>query len=229
MFSDQYIPKMAVIVYENSNKDINNNNKIYLERREIKNGQMGSGVPLSKKCVSDMMETIAIDKEDSSYRLHGAVPSNLLFLDFAPGDLRMVWYNPPQKRKCYFTEGTGIPDGELWVPGLVYAVKGNALKLYAFKGNKPKHKLYRAPFMNVGDGNVCLGNSKLKKPKDTTISLMMGYWEQMFWRSEFSHLLEGNSVSVNFATLTKKLIETGEKFPTDVLLPSNTNLKTLLR
>lgn len=224
MMNDTFQPKMAVIVYESYN-----NEGVYLERRDISKGKMGSGKPLSVKCVSDLMKTITIDVDKEDYRIHGTIPSNLMYVDFSPSFTKMVWYRPPEKRKMYFSKSLGIEDGEMNVPGLLYVVKGKQMYVYAFKGNKPKGKLYRAPFMNVSDTGVCLGNSKVSKPRESTYQFIIEYWEQMFWRSEFSHILGENPIKGNLATLTKELIQSGEKFPTDVLLPSNANLKDILR
>ena len=45
----ELLPEMAIIVYKN-------NNKYYLERRDIINGKMASGVPLTEKCLTDIFD-----------------------------------------------------------------------------------------------------------------------------------------------------------------------------
>lgn len=225
MLNDTFTPKMAIIVYESKEQ----REGLYLERRDIEDGMMQAGVPLTQKCITDIMETITIDKDESSYRIHGTIPSNLLYVDFSPAKMKLVWYNPPQKRKAYFAQSLGIKDGEMNIPGLVYVADNRKLRMYAFKGNKPKAKLYHAPFMNVSDDSVCLGNARVKQPKEMTYQGVIEYWEEMFWKSEFSHILGGNPIEGNLATLSKHLIETGDKFPTDVLIPSKYALKDLLR
>ena len=74
LINDVYKPKMAVIVYECTDSDVG----LYLERRDIVNGQMSSGTPLTKKCIVDIMNVIAVDDENFDYGIHGAIPSNLL-------------------------------------------------------------------------------------------------------------------------------------------------------
>lgn len=64
----ELLPEMAIIVYKN-------NNKYYLERRDIINGKMASGVPLTEKCLTDIFDVISSEGSDI---LHGAVPENLL-------------------------------------------------------------------------------------------------------------------------------------------------------
>lgn len=83
--------------------------------------------------------------------------------------------------------------------------------------------------MNVSDTGVCLGNSKVEPPKQSTFNKLICYWEKMFWMSEFSHILDVNPIKGNLATLTKHLIESGSKFPNEVLLPSIHTLKSLLQ
>lgn len=219
-----YKPKMAIVVYE-SNLDKNN---LYLERRPIKNMQMGAGVPLSKECVSKIMNTLVTDDKNFNFGISGAIPPNLLFIDTNIARPRLVWYRPPEKRMMYFSKPLGIEDGMMSVPGLVYMAHGESLSVYAFKGSKPKDKLFKAPFFNV-DTTVCLGNARIAKPKNSVISDIMEYWENLFWRSEFAHILGANPVKGNLATITKNCIETGEKFPMDELVPSNVKLKDLLR
>lgn len=225
MMNDTFLPKMAIVVYESKEQ----HEGIYLERRDIVNGQMQSGIPLTRKCITDIMETIAIDKEDSNYRIVGGIPSNLLYVDFSPGRMKLVWYNQPEKRQAYFAKALGIQDGEMSMPGLLYVVEDTKLMVYAFKGSKPKSKLYRAPLFNVSDDGVCLGNARMKRPRETTFQGMIEYWEGLFWRSEFSHILGGNPIIGNLSILIKQLIETNDKFPNDVLIPSTRTLKSLLR
>lgn len=225
MMSQTYTPKMAVIVYECSDTE----NGIYLERRDIRKGVMGAGSPLTKKCIIDIMNAIAIDSENSDYGIHGVIPPNLLYSDCTPGKIKLVWFNPPRKRNVFFSADLGIPEGSMNVPGLLYIAYDGRLSMYAFKGNRPKGKLYHAPFMNVDSKFVCLGNAKVPKPADCTYSNLISYWEEMFWRSEFSHILGDNPIEGNLSSLTKHLIESGEKFPNEVLKPVNITLKDLLR
>jgi PRTRC genetic system protein B len=225
MMSESYTPKLAIVVYECSDPA----KGTYLERRDIRNGAMGAGTPLTKKCLTDIMAAIALDNDSTDFGIHGPLPENLLYADCTPGKMRLVWYNPPRQRQVYFSKDIGIEDGTMYVPGLLYVASEGSLKMYAFKGSKPKARLFRAPFMNVSDKSVCLGNAKVQKPSEITFSNLIAYWEEMFWRSEFSHILGENPVRGNLATLTKRLIKSGEKFPNDVLLPVSVTLKSFLQ
>ena len=218
-------PKMAIIVYEGE-RDYNG---VYLEQREIKNGKMGSGRPLSKKCISEIICAIAEDSDELEIGLHGIIPKTLLFADYSSGRNKLVWYNPPMKHKMYFTNYLGIPDGEMWLPGIVYSVVDNKLSVYAFKGKTPKDDLYWGPFFNVTGSNVCLGSAKTRKPKNQTYEEEMAYWEELFWNSEFSHLGSANPIDGNLVVITKDCILNKTHFPMDVLIKADKKLKELLK
>lgn len=207
-------PKMAIIVYK-SEDDI-----FYLERRDISSdGIMGAGVPLTENCLTNIVKGLSATEKDI---VHGSIPPYLLYADCRTGLNKYVWYRKEEKRKLYFNEGLGINNGEMYVPGLVYQVSGNTLSVYAYKGRlTEKSKLYRAPFFNVSDSSVCLGSAKVQKPEDMTYENIIQYWEQMFWQSEFVHLLGGNPVKGNLSIITKHCIDTGCRFPKGELIPCN--------
>ncbi len=220
-----YNPKMAIIVYE-----AEQDQSVYLEQRDIAGGKMGAGRPLSKACITDVIRTLAEDDENIDKGFHGIIPGNLLYADTTTGHTKLVWYNPPQKRTAYLVEALGIPDGDLWVPGIVYMAENNALSVFAFKGKTPKNRLYRAPFFNIYDGGkVCLGTAKAKKPSQQTYIEAIEYWEKLFWTSEFSHIIGENPIHGNLAVITKKCIETGSQIPSDKLKPVNTTIKDLMK
>jgi hypothetical protein len=55
-------------------------------------------------------------------------------------------------------------------------------------------------------------------------------WENYFFNSYFSHLLDNyNPIKGNCVNLWKKLMETNENFPADILKKNNKTLKNLLR
>lgn len=142
---------------------------------------------------------------------------------------KLVWYHKPEVRNMFFTKSLNIPDGQMKVPGLVYDVSDKTLRIFAFKGNKPKDILYKAPFMNTCETYVCLGNSKVKYPEERTFANVINYWETMFWKSEFSHILGDNPCNGNLATITKECMASGKPFPEDMLKRANVKLSDLLR
>lgn len=222
--TDLYQPYAAIIAYRSHPEDAD----YYLERREIKDGMMGAGKPLTEEMLAKMVKAVSSTNPHLDKSLYGIIPENVLYCDMRMDGNKLVWYHGPEERNVFFTKGLNIPNGRMKVPGLLYVVKGEGLSLYAFKGRKPKDVLYRAPFMNTVEG-VCLGNAKVKKPAERTFANVMAYWEKMFWLSEFSHLSGQNPISGNLALLTKRLIETGEPFPTEVLKPVSKKLKDILK
>lgn len=217
----ELIPTMAIIVY-------NNDNSYYLERRDIVNGSMAAGIPLSEDCLDGIINEISTTDYRSSY---GIIPKELLYVDFRTGSEKYVWYRKPEKRRLYFGKEVGIAEGEMTVPGLVYVVTNNStLSVYAYKGKEPKNKLYNAPFFNIyDDGNVCLGSAKSESPDAYTFDNIMKYWEHLFWESEFMHILGNNPIKGNLASITKKCIKEQSSFPEDVLVESSVKLKNLFR
>ena len=212
---------MAIIVY--SDKDENN---IYLERRDIVKGNMGAGIPLTEECIRDIAE---MTLDTTKRELHGIIPSNMLYADGRKGYEKYIWFEKPQKRMHFFSKRLAISNGELYTPSLLYIAIQNTLAIYAFIGDNPDTQLYRAPYFNVSETYVCLGNSKLSEIADMTYTNIMEYWEKMFWLSEFDHILGTNPIVSNLSLLSKRLIKTGEPIPVTELIPINKTLNDFLR
>lgn len=214
---------MAIIVYKDSE-----NEEVYLERRNIDKGKMMAGIPLTEECIRNIAE---LTLNASRKELHGVIPSNMLYSDSRKGYEKYVWYEKPQKKMHYYSDKLGVPNGELFTPSLLYVAQGNGLSLYAFNGEmiNPKTKLYRAPYFNVSDTYVCLGNSHLPEIQELTYDNIIEYWEKIFWLSEFDHILGGNPIKSNLSILSKKLMQTGKPFPQSELIPINKTLKDILK
>lgn len=205
-------------------------NGMYVEHRRIRKGVMCAGRPLDVSTIGKLLKTVDNYAHDntSMVSLHGEIPENLLYASTSIDSYSLVWYRKPESRMFYFVDDLAIPNGEVVVPGLVYKTDGRSLHIYAFKGNKPKKLLYKAPFFNT-DNSVCLGNGKIPKPKDQTYRNWMAYWEEIFWKTEFSHLMGGNPVKGNLSIIMKDCIEHHKPFPLASLVRSNTNLQSLFK
>lgn len=220
-------PFMTIVAYK---ADSERAQKFYLEQHKIcKDGSLGVGQPLRQRAIVELFSTLSKNNKELDSSLYGAVPDNVLYCDTRVGNDTLIWYRKPETRTLFFVKGLGIPNGEMIVPGLVYKVHNKTLKVYAFKGKKPKKVLYCAPFMNTDENHVCLGNSKVRYPTDRTFANVISYWETMFWQSEFSHILGVNPCLGNLATITKECIASGTPFPEDMLKESSYNLSDLLR
>lgn len=127
----------------------------------------------------------------------------------------------------YFADKLNIPNGEYHIPGIIYVVTNGNLNLYAFKGNKPKEKLFKAPFFNTTNGSVCLGTAKIDYPKNPTFDKLIEYWDKRFWLTEFTHLGGStNPTRHNLVNVTKK---STQDFNYDELIDMKTTLNEILR
>jgi len=131
----------------------------------------------------------------------------------------------------YFANSLNIPNGEYYVPGLVWRVRGESLRMFAYRAKRlsGKTQLYSAPFFNVSstDGGVCLGNAKLKYPENLSFHNFIKYWEEKFFLSEFSHVLDSNPTKTNLVLV---LLNSKEAFDNAELIPvKKLKLKNLLK
>ena len=224
-----YEPFCAIVAYR-ADGHYSNSTSYYLEQHKINsNGILGAGKPLKQKTMVKLFSAISQANKQLDSSLYGAVPDNVLYCDTRIGNERLVWYRKPEERMLYFTDSLDIPNGRMKVPGLVYVVRGKTLSVYAYKGSKPKKQLFFAPFMNTSEESVCLGNSKVVFPEERTFENIIGYWEKMFWQSEFSHILGANPCLGNLATITKDCILNGKAFPSDMLKPAKKKLQDLFK
>lgn len=229
ILTSRLVPTDALIFYK-STEDVGKDG-LLIEHRRIRNGEMCEGSPVSVSTLGKLLRAVGKESNGSQNyaSMHGAIPPGLLYASSDFDTYRLVWYRKPERRYLYFSSNTEMPDGEMMVPGMVYSTDGVRLSVYCFKGRKPKDVLYNAPFFNVDGGSVCLGNGKIPKPKVNTFENWMTYWEDLFWKTEFSHILGNNPIRDNLALITKDCILNGKPFPTDVLIRNKKRLKDLLR
>lgn len=218
----QYVPEMALIFY--ATDDDTGNEAYYIETRRIQDGRMGAGIPVSKQCMSELASSFSCEL---SVTPHGRIPGNMLYADSRPGHRKYIWYNPPRKRHMFFAKGLSIPNGQYHVPGIVYVASDEKLDVYAFKGDKPADKLYKAPFFNTTDGRVCLGSSGIAYPANPSFEDVTAYWEKMFWLTEFTHL--GGSHNPTKSNLVHVTKQSKENFDCGELIEMNITLKHLLK
>ncbi len=218
---NSFSPVLSIVVYKSDEE-------IYMEMHRIdKTGNLMEGAPLSKECISDLVKGFS---DDQGWNPNGRIPANMLWSDTRIGHERYVWYNPPMQRMMYFVSSLGIENGLYHVPGIIYEAFGTEkLNVYAYKGTKPssKTKLYKAPFFNVTNGSVCLGNAKIEPPESPDFDLFIDYWERRFWLTEFSHLGGSqNPTKDNLVIVTKA---SAERFDYSQLCPMKITLNNLLK
>lgn len=205
-------PVLAVTVYKSDDRK-----EYYLESHDINdNGHFGAGKPLQQETLQGIVDVFFDDRKNMS-AITGLIPVNLLDYKVRPGgNYKMVWYNPAQVRVIHHAAPLKLTTAKCWVPALLYIVENRELTVYALNTDKrPEEKtvLYMAPFFNVSDdGDVCLGNAKVQKPKEKTFASIIKYWEDLFWLSEFSHVNGSNKVKSNdLHGIWKKLLASKTK------------------
>lgn len=232
-----YSPEVAIMVYR-SKSPITGNGEYYLESHNInEQGAIMEGKPLKQDTIQGIVD-LFFDERKNSANIKGLLPDNLLSFQLLPGgNYSMVWYRPAEIRVMHHAVQLKLPTNKTWVPALIYDVERTGMDIYALNSNsRPKltTKLFKAPFFNVNDeGDVCLGNAQVKKPKEKTYSALMQYWEDLFWLSEFSHVNGEEKVkSKSLNKVWKRLLSSKTKLKwsdIDELLPyDNKTLKNIL-
>ncbi len=209
----------------------------YLESHTIDDqGRVMEGKPLLQETIQSMV-SVFFEENKERQRFTGMFPENLLqFQELPGGKYKMVWYQPAQKKVLHFAKELKLPSEETWVPAIIYATDSRNLDVFALKSNaRPtdKTKIYRAPFYNLNEnGDVCLGNAKVKKPTDRTYQSIMKYWEDLFWLSEFTHVNGSKAVKTDIAKVWKQLLTskcTIKWSDIDELVPSKKTIKDIIK
>lgn len=163
----------------------------------------------------------------------GILPVNVLHINPSENG-SVLWHTRSMAKELFFTDSLGIPNGKASIPSLLWFADKRCLRLFALAtGRRPKAStpLYHAPFFNISDnGNVCMGTIDVNTQKSASLEEFIAAWENYFFNSYFSHLMQGhNPVNGNCVNIWKKLIKTGDAFPNETLLRINRTFKDLLR
>ena len=222
VFGEEFTPIQAILVYEQEKS--HSDSKYYLESRRIehtpKGHQMQEGVPLSKKTVSQLLSGLETNDLETYY-CGGIFPQKLLHYQILNLEPRLIWYIPAGYYSLKFSKDLNIPDGQCYLPTLVFKLSKGVLSVFAVKSNKPTEstKLYVAPFHNVfSGGNVCMGSAKVDKAND--ILHIMENYEEAFFNSKFTHLhSNGPPIKGNLNAVLTNLIKKKGKFDNKLLKP----------
>lgn len=198
----EFLPKAALICFEPAG---GRNMAPFLELRPIRrDGSMGAASPVSRKFVQDMLAGFSEEYRNTP---HGRIPSNLIYCDPRAGKETYIWYNPPAKRTRFFSERLNLENGIYHVPGTIYAVKEKTLRVFCFRGKKPKHDdiLLGVPYFNIyRDGKVCMGTARPNIKTDPTYEDIMYAWENAFWNSIDVHTNGSPSTMGNLTETIRK-------------------------
>ncbi|ASO06910.1 PRTRC system protein B [Arenibacter algicola] len=230
-FGTLYHPLSALVFYQTNGSS----KTTYVEHFDMdKNGSPINAHPLTEREAKVLAKALNTDKEKSKAFLKSKsiLPTNILHINPSENG-SVLWYTKARKTKMFFIESLEIPRGIAEAPAMLwYANKQNLMVFALATDRRPTEKtaLYHAPFFNVyEDGNVCMGTVDVNIKNSASIEEFTTAWEDYFFNSYFSHLMEDhNPIKGNCVSLWKKLIQTGEAFPKEVLKKNNRTLKNLL-
>lgn len=181
----QYVPVQGLVLY----KEENSNNK-YLEIVDIEDGKMKNPLPASLKLVGRMIEGVQYEDQKKTIVYEGIIPKEIILCECTPDRLKVIFQDNSPKRTMFFANEM-FPQLEYNVPKLIFKVTNKDVRVYAyFKDCGRETKLFRAPFLNVGNnGSTCMGSAALDDWKDfKNVNEFIRHVKDKFWNSEFSEL-----------------------------------------
>jgi PRTRC genetic system protein B len=230
-FGTLYHPKCALVFYHNDSPNSEN----YVEYFDMdNNGNPINAHPLTVRESQRLSKMLNIqNKKDKDFlKSNGIISQNVLYIDNSENG-KVIWFTTAQEKQLFFVENLNISNGKANVPPLLWIANKRGLRIYALPNDeRPEENtlLFYAPFFNVSEnGNVCMGTVDIKIKNSASLEEFTESWEHYFFNSYFSHLMnKHNPIKGNCVNLWKKMIETNDVFPTEVLINSNLTLKNLL-
>lgn len=225
-----YHPKSALVIYESNAHSSNT----YVEHFDMDPyGNPINARPLSVREANRLALSLTTDDEQSFLQVNGVLPSNILHMGCKGNESRVLWYTKEQKRQIFFSVASGVSSGKAYVPSMIWSASKDSLSVFAMKGNRrPKEStvLYHAPFLNTYEnGRVCMGTVNVNFQGSGSVQEFTQAWEDYYFNSYFSHQIGGQrGRNGDVKSLWKRLLETGEKFPNELLYKNNRTLKDLL-
>ena len=209
---------------------------MYVEHFDMdKNGNPINAHPLTVNEAKALAKSLHTEEEKDKTFLQskGILSTNILNI-IPSQNGSVLWYTQSQERQMYFVKKLEIPNGKAKIPAMLWFANKERLSVFALTSDKrPTEKtlLHYAPFFNVyEDGAVCMGTVDVNIKNSASVEEFIKAWEDYFFHSYFSHLLGNyNPIKGNCVNLWKKLVETNENFPADILKKNNKTLKNLIR
>lgn len=227
---DVYRPVKALIVFGKGESGLND---VYVESYDMDiQGTPINAHPLSGRECAALAHALRTEENNKAFlKCKGILPKNLLYLSGGDkGNGCAIWHTHVQTRSLFF-RGLDIPDGEANVPPLVWRATKDRLQVWALKNNRvtAETPLYRAPFFNLyRDATVCMGNVDIEADSTDCLERFMAFWEQAFWNSAFSHLIDHNiPIEGDLEALWRELITSGKRFPASRMKKTTLTLKNL--
>lgn len=237
-FNNFFTPVKALLIYQQEGERDNNrysDKDVYVESYDIgNNGKPINAHPLSSKEMLHLSELFqsAKDLQQGYLNSEGLLPAKVLHIHHG-GKGSVVWFTPAQEQPVFFAGILEIPSGTAKVPPMLWKADDEQLSVYALRTNrKPSLQttLYHAPFFNIYEnGNVCMGTVDIQIAKNCSLEDFMQQWENYFWNSYFSHLMQDfNPVTTNIVQLWQSQVESHADFPVDVLKKTNLTIENIL-
>lgn len=230
-FGTLYNPVKAFVVYQKDTAD----KTIYVEAYDMdKKGYPINAHPLNLKESTQLANALDTSEELTRKFLKpsGLLPKNVLYIN-PDHDGYAIWYTPVQKVSLFFVDSLAITNGKVFVPPLLWKASKNTLYIYAINNTtniNEQTAIYNAPFFNLyEDGKVCMGTVSVNIKADCLLEEFIREWEQYFFNSYFSHLIQKQSpVKGNIIQLWQRLVNTPKQFPMKSLLKNGLTIKNLL-
>lgn len=232
LLDDIYVPRKAIVVYSTLQKYAG---KIYVEAYDMDNrGKPINAHPLSVEESLHLSHALSVGDETPAFPASkGLLPAGILYIN-PRRDGFAVWYTPARMVNILFAETLGIPSGKVPVPPLIWKATLNRLYVYAVGEEKKvamKTALCHAPFFNIHEnGEVCMGTVDIAIEKSCSLEDFIRQWEQYFWDSRFSHLINNSSpVTGDITQLWQQLVKQGKTFPYHRLIHNGRSLKDIIQ
>ena len=232
-FGTLYHPTSALVIYQTDER----NKDTYVEHFDMdKNGNPINAHPLTEREAKILAKTLTTkepkEKNTDFLKPKSILPTNILQINPSENG-SVMWFTKAMKRQLYFIENLEIPNGTAEVPAMLWYANKRSLTVFVLASNRrptERTKLYYAPFFNIYEnGKVCMGTVDVNIQKSTSVEEFTKKWEDYFFNSYFSHLMnEHNPINGNCVSLWKSFINTEKSFPKEVLKATNKTLKNLL-
>ncbi|HJU45774.1 MAG TPA: hypothetical protein VJ647_03275 [Chitinophagaceae bacterium] len=231
LLDDIYVPRKAIVIYSTLQKYAG---KVYVEAYDMDTcGKPVNAHPLSIEESIHLSHALSIGDDTPAFpACKGLLSPRLLYIN-PRRDGFAIWHTPSQVVNILFREDLGIVSGKAPVPPLIWKATLNRLYVYAMAEEKKpttKTPLCHAPFFNIHEnGEVCMGTVDVSIDKSCPLEDFMRQWENYFWNSRFSHLINnGSPVKGDITQLWQQLVNQCKTFPYHRLISNGRTIKDII-
>lgn len=233
LFYQRYTPTKALVIHTPDQAGA----PAYVESYDLDDeGAPINAHPLTVKEYEKLRK--ALETSDNTKKMdflipEGLVPDQVLHINHTTESV--VWFTPAQKKVLRFTTNLGIPNGEAYVPPMIWKANRETLWSWAYNPKKQKRPtldepLFTAPFFNIyQNGSVCMGTVGSFENREGYLEDFIAFWQDAFWNSAFSHLnFRSSPVTGNIVQLWQDLIKDNRPFPMDNLIATGKTLHNII-